>query len=381
MSERFSGVSMSRITTIAFSAFFLLITLSALPAQQGANPQRAAGRTDAPRKQVHPNVDPQTAQSAAQSANRKSQTRRRNQTPATRPAQHAHGNAPIRVKERSPENPVRFAFAPRDQKTAASRPMPWDQNPSAGAIMSTLLTGEMSPEVIEWHVNQRKKALYEKNHPAELARRQAARGRSEYGEMLHRMEFAWGNRSPRLEETAEMYDAYDEYDGADPSNGSVLVQLLTGYKNGELREWKENQALMARHAAPRELPAMSGRPLPMYASARPIPRGTPLPAAAPREGNVYSSSRVVTGNIRQSELSTMPNGDGQVRVATAEEPRFVDDGFPAAGTVPRRNPIRQVAVEFRAPAPGNVVGRGENVSRSGQIRVYSEDENGWSPVE
>ncbi|MBR2692983.1 MAG: hypothetical protein IKE69_02105 [Thermoguttaceae bacterium] len=378
---------MPRITTIAFSAFVLLIALSALPAQQETNPQRAAGRPNAPRKQVHPNVDPQTARSAAQSDNRRRQSRR-NQTPAARPAQRAHGNAPVRVKERSPENPVRFAFAPHDRQTAASRPMPWDQTPSAGAIMSTFLTGELSPEVIQWHVNQRKKTLYEKNHPDELARsapRRAADERGGYGEMLHRMEFAWGNRSPRFGEPAEMYGYDDEYGGeyvgADPSNGSVLVQLLTGYKNGEIREWKENQTFMARRGAPRELPAAAGRPLPMYASARPIPQGAPLPAAEPRDGNVYASSRVASGNVRQSELSTMPSGDGQVRLATAEEPRFVDDGFPAAGAAPRRNPIRQVSAEFRAPVPGNVVGRGENVRRSGQIRVYSEDEDGWSPVE
>ena len=298
----------------------------------------------------------------------------------------------MRVKERSPENPVRFAFAPRDLKGDAA-PMPWDQNPSAGAVMSTLLTGEISPELIDWHVSQRKKAFYEKNRTDRLARtepQRAVRGRGEYGEMLHRMEFAWGNRTPRTDEPAEMYDGYLEESEIDPSNGSILVQLLTGYKNGEIKEWKENRALMAHRAAPHGYPAMSNRPQPMYAYGQPFPQGAPLPAYAygqplpsnpPQAGYAYTSSRAVTGNIRQAELSTMPSGNGSLRVASGEEPRFVDDGFPAGAGAPRRNPIRQVSVEFRAPAPQNIVGSGESVSRAGQIRVYSEDEDGWSPVE
>lgn len=368
---------MTRTITAVFGAFFLLFAISALSAQQEGSPRRAPQRADAPQKQVHPNIDPQTAQSAAQTANSRSRARRQNRMPAGRPAQRAHGNAPVRVKERSPENPVRFAFAPRDQKGYAA-PAAWDQNPSAGAVMSTLLTGEISPELIDWHVNQRKKAFYEKNRADRLARtepQRAAHGRGEYGEMLHRMEFAWGNRPPRADEPAEMYDGYLEESEIDPSNGSILVQLLTGYKNGEIKEWKENRALMAHRAAPRGYPAMPNRPLPMYAY------GQPLPPNPPQAGYAYTSSRAVTGNIRQAELSTMPSGNGSLRVASGEEPRFVDDGFPAGAGAPRRNPIRQVSVEFRAPAPQNVVGSGESVSRAGQIRVYSEDEDGWSPVE
>ncbi|MBR5414882.1 MAG: hypothetical protein IK105_03005 [Thermoguttaceae bacterium] len=383
---------MTRTITAVFGAFFLLFAISALSAQQEGSPRRAPQRADAPQKQVHPNIDPQTAQSAAQTANSRSRARRQNRMPAGRPAQRAHGNAPVRVKERSPENPVRFAFAPRDQKGYAA-PAAWDQNPSAGAVMSTLLTGEISPELIDWHVNQRKKAFYEKNRADRLARtepQRAAHGRGEYGEMLHRMEFAWGNRTPRADEPAEMYDGYLEESEIDPSNGSILVQLLTGYKNGEIKEWKENRALMAHRAAPRGYPAMPNRPLPMYAYGQPLPQGAPLPAYAygqplppnpPQAGYAYTSSRAVTGNIRQAELSTMPSGNGSLRVASGEEPRFVDDGFPAGAGAPRRNPIRQVSVEFRAPAPQNIVGSGESVSRAGQIRVYSEDEDGWSPVE
>ena len=265
---------MTRTITAVFGAFFLLFAISALSAQQEGSPRRAPQRADAPQKQVHPNIDPQTAQSAAQTANSRNRAHRQNRMPAGRPAQRAHGNAPVRVKERSPENPVRFAFAPRDQKGDAA-PMPWDQNPSAGAVMSTLLTGEISPELIDWHVSQRKKAFYEKNRTDHLARtepQRAVRGRGEYGEMLHRMEFAWGNRTPRTDEPAVMYDGYLEESEIDPSNGSILVQLLTGYKNGEIKEWKENRALMAHRAAPRGYPAMPNRPLPMYAYGQPFPQ-------------------------------------------------------------------------------------------------------------
>ena len=375
---------MPRTFSLALSALFILFALSALPAQQGQVPQQAAGRANAPRKQVHPNIAPEEAQSTAQADNRRDRARRPNPAPAGRPAaRRAQRNAPVRVNERNPENPVRFAFAPRGEKKSAASPMPWDANPSAGAVMSTLLTGEISPELVSWHVNQRKKALYEKRNaaqPVSARTRAAERPRSEYGEMLHRMEFAWGNRTPRAGERAG--DAYGEEYYADPSNGSILVQLLTGYKNGEIEEWKENQTLMARRNAPRELPLMPMRsaasPMPMYAAASPLPQGAPLPA---QSGYTHTSARAATGSIRQSELAAMPNGTAPIRVAAAEEPRFVDDGFPAGTAAPHRNPIRQVSAEFRAPAPRNVLREGEQVSRAGQIRVYTEDEDGWSPAE
>lgn len=393
---------MQRTLITVFSALFLLFALSALSAQTPTSPQRVPAQKNAPRKQVHPNIDPQTARSTAKAANQKSQARQaqlRNPIPSEPLAQYTHDRAPVRVRERNPENPVRFAFAPRDRNTAA--PMPWDRNPSAGAVMSTFLTGEISPELVDWHINQRKKTLYEKNHPefAGAASQRTVGERSEYGEMLHRMEFVWGNRTPRAEEPAEMYGYGDREYYTDPSNGSILVQLLTGYKNGEIQDWKENRALMARRSVPRERPAMPGGAQPMYAYGRPIPQGTALPAqpyAAPYpayaygqplppngmpQGYEYTSSRAVTENFRQGNLSTMPSENGQVRVATAEQPRFVDDGFPSASAAPRRNPIRQVSAEFRTPAPRDVVGGGERVSRAGQIRIYTEDEDGWSPVE
>ena len=377
---------MPRTFSLALSALFVLFALSALSAQQETAPGQAAGRPNAPRKQVHPNIAPEEAQAAAHSDNRRGRTRRPNPAPANRPAAHrAHGNAPIRVKERNPENPVRFAFAPRGQKQESASLMPWDANPSAGAVMSTFLTGEISPELVSWHVNQRKKALYEKRNaaqPVSSRSRAAAHPRSEYGEMLHRMEFAWGNRTPGAGERAGLDDIYGEEYYTDPSSGSILVQLLTGYKNGEIEEWKENQTLTARRSAPRGLPSMPAHPavppMPMYAAAPPLPQGMPLPA---RMGYAYTAARAAAGNIRRPEFSAMPGGTDPIRVAAAEEPRFVDDGFPAGTAAPHRSPIRQVSAEFRTPVPRNVLGQGERASRAGQIRVYSEDEDGWSPAE
>ena len=294
---------------------------------------------------------------------------------------------PVRVKERRSENPVRFAFAPKNTDPQKTAPMPWDETPSASAIMSTFLTGEISPELVSWHVNQRKRAAYEKQmgkHADEeqnlaASRRQnpSAENRSEYGDMLRRMEFALGSRSRGGE---------DPYDGTpfenDPSGGSILVQLLTGYKNGEMKEWKETQLAQAR-TAPAGSPQVS--PYPMN-SMRPLPQQAyafqmPAPAqSADRRVAAYTPA-MPRNNTRNADLTTRGSAPAPISTAVAEEPRFINDGFPADTPGASRGPIRQVSAEWRTPAPNRIIGQDEEISRAGQIRVYTEDEDGWSPAE
>ena len=292
---------------------------------------------------------------------------------------------PVRIKERRSENPVRFAFAPKNTDPQKAAPMPWDETPSAGAIMSTFLTGEISPELVSWHLNQRKRAAYEKQMEAlpdgeqklAASRRQSApaKNRSEYGDMLRRMEFAWGGRG------AEYMDDGIPAD-SDPSGGSILVQLLTGYKNGEMKEWKETQLAQSRPAPaglPQMYPAPAGsmrpRPQQAYAFQTPAPQqnGSPQIAAYP--------PAMPGGSTRNAGLTSRGSAPAPISTAVAEEPRFINDDFPADTHGAPRGPIRQVSAEWRTPAPNRLLGRDEEVSRAGQIRVYTEDEDGWSPAE
>ena len=294
---------------------------------------------------------------------------------------------PVRVKARKSENPVRFAFAPKDAGSSNTAPMPWDETPSASAIMSTFLTGEISPELVSWHVNQRKRAAYEKQMGKQTeyeqrftaSHRQSPRSenRSEYGDMLRRMEFAWGDSGRSGGYPLDGIPAEN-----DPSSSSILVQLLTGYKNGEMKEWKETQLAQSRPAptgAPpfSPYPASPMRPLPQQAYAFRMPAS---PQGADRQITAYAPA-MPGGSTRNADLTRRSSDRAPISTAAAEEPRFIDDDFPADSLRPTRSAIRQVSAEWRMPAPKQIISQGEEVTRAGQIRVYSEDEDGWSPAE
>ncbi|MGI5832753.1 MAG: hypothetical protein ACOX6D_09550 [Thermoguttaceae bacterium] len=319
--------------------------------------------------------------------------------PAARRNAYTQSAHPFRLKERKPENPVRFVFAPKTADGAAAEAMPWDKIPSAGAVMSTFLTGEISPEILDWHVNQRKRVDYEKAVAARDNLTPRPRVRNEYGDMIRRMEFSLGERGANpdayrpsyLSAHADTYrNAYQEpysdaypplYASANdgeffaPSNGSVLVQLLTGYKNGEIRNWKENRDTPALRTEMAPLPEISPFPQQAHAYRQPLP-----PRPFDRKHAQAPWQVAAGGNIHRAELIT-DGGNAPIRTAAAEEPRFVDDNFPADGSRTPHNPIRQVSVQMPTSASSRFVEQGEKVDKVGQIRIYTKDEDGWSPAE
>ncbi|MBQ1455620.1 MAG: hypothetical protein IIZ25_07230 [Thermoguttaceae bacterium] len=136
------------------------------------------------------------------------------------------------VPQRPSSDPVRFVFAPKKTQL-----QPGD-DPSALAIWSTLFTGNMSPEILQWHINQRQRQMAlrraEQNDPAEAARiREEMRDKklSDYDRMLARTHFSL---SPYSEEEQDL-----NLDG--PASSAVLAQLLTGRSNREIQQWKQRR--------------------------------------------------------------------------------------------------------------------------------------------
>ncbi|MBO7678802.1 MAG: hypothetical protein J6S75_03950, partial [Thermoguttaceae bacterium] len=136
------------------------------------------------------------------------------------------------VPRRPSSDPVRFVFAPKKTQL-----QPGD-DPSALAIWSTLFTGNMSPEIVQWHINQRQRQMAlrraEQSDPVEAARiREEMREEklSDYDRMLARTHFSL---SPYSEEEQDLNP-----DG--PAGSAVLAQLLTGRSNREIREWKQRR--------------------------------------------------------------------------------------------------------------------------------------------
>lgn len=354
---------LKRFSSIAFA--FILAGLTFPGTLRSAEPQTVPHRTQ-PQRQSQTPRQAQAHRQAQMQTQRQAQTRRQVQarpqaqsqaqakTHLNRSNPRSRKLAAERIKERPSENPVRFAFAPKKKIQAGPQ---LETNPPAGAVLSTFLTGEISPELLDWHVNQRKRARYEQLLAARGELPAKPRSRSEYGEMLDRMAFSFGE------------PAYRDADGYyDPSNGSILVQLLTGHQNGEMRGWKQDQIALAQRQ-PAQIPFQYAPAFPapremMTAGFRPRP-AEPLPARGLR-------SAALTGNTEARE---------PIRTASAEEPRYIDDGFPTGK--PRRagNGIRQVSAEIRTPAPLPVLQKGEEINRAGQVRAYDEDENGWSPAE
>ena len=241
-----------------------------------------------------------------------------------------------RVVERPSENPVRFAFGAKDASDRSTT-APWNRDPSAKAIISTFLTGNISPELVQWHVNQRKRTEYEKalaargeslpvyafSSPYAQRRRQAHS--PEYMGMINRMEFS----------LAENDSPYSMQDARDPSGGTILLQLMTGYKNNEMKGWKEGQTMLARNMrggiggngpnsfgspyAPYNMYAQNGAApsyAPSYAQpcARGYPQGEPqgYGQGRPRQnGEAYAANSGMNYQMNPGAAPRMnPNGSG-----------------------------------------------------------------------
>ncbi|MBQ6620411.1 MAG: hypothetical protein IJH68_09755 [Thermoguttaceae bacterium] len=136
------------------------------------------------------------------------------------------------VPRRPSSDPVRFVFAPKKTQL-----QPGD-DPSALAIWSTLFTGNMSPEIVQWHINQRQRQMAlrraEQSDPAEAARiREEMREEklSDYDRMLARTHFSLSSYS---EEEQDLNP-----DG--PASSAVLAQLLTGRSNRQIQQWKQRR--------------------------------------------------------------------------------------------------------------------------------------------
>ena len=349
---------------LAVGAFLLLGALGpfqdAAPAQTRPQaPKTPTGKTSAnPKPTATPNAAAarNSANSAPNSASRST-------------AKRAGGPRNAPKQERAPENPVRFVFAPKEGAGSASSP---EGDPSAAAIWSTLLTGNISPEIVRWHIRQRQKneaqaqrtsiAQREKLPNGENAvpaadalagARRTARSadpaweryqrereakRSNYEKMLRRMEFSLAPKSSRP----------DDWDGeslpTDPSGAAILARFLTGRENEEIAAWKKEQALYlaardTEYNAPSTLPYFPpippeyrphtppsgelGNERALVADARP-----PIPAERP-------SSIPARLPLRTPSPETVPAAYAEV--AKAEKPNterpMIDDQFPTASPV------------------------------------------------
>lgn len=213
--------------------------------------------------------------------------------PNTRRApQRQFRGAARRKAPRPSSDPVRFVFSPK--KT----PLLPGEDPSALAIWSTLFTGNMSPEILQWHVHQRQwqqaMRYAERNNPAEAERIREERKeekRSDYERMLARTHFSL---SPYSEEEQDL-------DFGEPSSGAVLAQLLTGRSNSEIRQWKEDRAA-GRYEEEQLFDTGAGDPETILAFANPAPVPVPsfcsIPRLAPErvsEPAAYVSARPVSG--------------------------------------------------------------------------------------
>ncbi len=306
----------------------------------------------------------------------------------TRPG-NARPNAqvPLSFHERSPENPVRFVFTP--QKSTSSDPTaPWDESPSAKAIWSTFLTGDISPELVRWHVNQRKKVEWEKR--VAMSQNQGHEGAenfdpnaplgtiidqplavrtgknrtpSEYSQMIHRMEFSLAAENGTT-------PGNSPYKGMTaPSSNAILLQLLTGHKNQEMTGWKEN-LIAASQASPTgwdpslmttenpmmvvEVPVrstipdltsnipnggMRAQPLSGGYAYAPTALNAPLttvvpsvphPANAPVPADRIASSTTLPSTFGKTQTGSPTPSESSVAAARPQTNRFIDDQFPMA---------------------------------------------------
>lgn len=147
--------------------------------------------------------------------------------------------SPSSFRERPSENPVRFVFAPKPPDGS-----PQAENPSAAAIWSTFLSGEMSPEIVEWHVRKRRETQAEAKRAALQNRRlpssysTVSRQKPEKKDADHskrRLEFSLAELD-RGNSTALVNPLES------PSAGAIWVRLLTGRQNREMADWKDERA-------------------------------------------------------------------------------------------------------------------------------------------
>lgn len=270
-------------------------------------------------------------------------------TPKKRPVPYRTAVSPF--ARRQSDNPQRFVFSP---KPDPARPLGAD--PSAAAIWSTLITGNMSPEIVRWHLyqkqmNQQLQAAARTNpQAAERIRESLQEGkRSEYEKMLARTRFSLApNRTAG---------------GAnpEPSGGAIVARLLTGQQNGEIRRWKEQRAVeLAAASRPVYPPQVAPQIAPSEAQFAAMNRRDALLAEAP-----------IPPVAQSPPVRIEPLPAAEFAAADPIRRDFLDDGFPAAS-------IRQVAAtvptERPEVSPLQTLGEEELITRPGAMKVYRLDE-------
>ena len=244
-------------------------------------------------------------------------------------------------KERPSENPVRFVFSSKPEAQNLSAP---GADPSAAAIWSTLLTGNISPEIVRWHIHQRQQS------EIKTARSRDAK-RSEYEKMLRRTEFSLApksNASP-LDDSGRPYPA-------EPTGGAILARFLTGRENAEIAAWKNEQAhyLAARSANGPE-------------NSAPHDRGyfQDFPAEAPRalmnERSMAAAKPPIPRPLSDAVPAAYAEAAPTAELARAERP-MVDDHFPAAEPKTAHSKIR--------PASAEIAAENNTAKNSGRMKVY-----------
>lgn len=260
-----------------------------------------------------------------------------NSTAAARSAPPRSPSKPI-YKERSSDNPVRFVFAPKQGEQNLSSP---DADPSAAAIWSTLLTGNISPEIVRWHIRQRQQGGM---NPVQAR----SAKRSEYEKMLRRTEFSLAPKSnvPALDRNGQPLPA-------DPSGGAILARFLTGRNNAEISVWKNEQALYLAARTGNDTQNLS----PDF---RQYPRAnTPN---APAFGRLTAAvepplPRPLSDAVPADYVETTPTA----ALARTERP-MVDDHFPV--------PEARAADTGIRPASAEIVSESGAAKRSDRMKVY-----------
>lgn len=288
------------------------------------------------------------------------------------------------MTQRRSENPPRFVFSPKEDPNR-----PKGADPSAAAIWSTLITGNMSPEIVRWHLYQREVnqqiQSVARTDPAAAERIRASlreEKRSDYEKMLARTEFSL---APNRGQNAT---------NPEPSGSAIVARLLTGQQNGEIRQWKARQAVeLAAATRPSEyLPGAEREAVPMIAPSETQYAAMRQNAPVFREAPVPPRLESLAARMEPLPEST------QTTAAIPAGREFLDDDFPAA-------PIRQVAAtlpnEPTPVRPLETLSEDEPVNRPGKMKVYRPrdssrrtedgvvavplpetiDEESWRPVE
>lgn len=264
-------------------------------------------------------------------------------TPQPMGVGHAMRPAMPQFQQRQSENPARFVFSAKPKNGEAAV---YGDDPSARAIWSTFLTGNISPEIVRWHIEQRRDheaaerslaAIPSQEQSERIRQELRNQKRSEYEKMLRRTEFSLtAIGRDKNQATAP---------NAEPSSGSIAMRLLTGHRNDEMRQWKNtpNEYLTAQNSVP----------APFFDSSSPSFSAV----SWPNESEYAAAVRSPT------EPQTIASPARPIASSAVQRRELIDDEFPAV--------IRPVSASIAKPSDlQNDLPTEEPATRPSRMKVW-----------